>query len=121
MKRLIMLTILLAISLTNQLQAQKIDKTIQLDNDVFTKKYTLEVSDDLKFNIKSTVKDGKLIVNIYNPKGELHDEMELDASIGQSRSTGTIDESLDDAMPGIWTFEITNKRALGEVKIDAKS
>lgn len=122
MKRILMLTILGMISLTTQLQAQKINEKIELDNDIYIKKYPFMVGkgDKLIFNIKSMVKDGSLNLKIYNPKKELYNTMSLEGSIGQSGMSSTFVEDVDDPIAGEWVLELENRRAQGKVKMKIK-
>ncbi|MCH2216404.1 MAG: hypothetical protein MK086_14660 [Flavobacteriales bacterium] len=79
-----------------------------------------EGSNKLKIMVKGAIRDGKMMVELEDPDGNIKGTFAIKSSQSKNKAKGNLEKSFIDPEGGTWRLRIQCKNATGQIEIDTE-
>ena len=79
-----------------------------------------EGSNKLKVLVKGTIRDGKMLVELEDPEGNIKGTFAIKSGQSKNKAKGNLEKSFMDPEGGTWRLRIQCKNATGQIEIDTE-
>ncbi|MEM7186862.1 MAG: hypothetical protein AAF466_09400 [Bacteroidota bacterium] len=106
-------------------------RSIKLDNSSKKEEIKIEVADDVKclgIGLNSTISEGSLTVEIFDPNGDKQGNFSVESQMSSSSSSegknsemvcGQLNKTIKEPMKGDWVVKLKPKKVTGKIQINS--